>query len=212
MSQVWNRSSSSKHKLSWYVSSVGLASAVVIPEQNFMSVSDVGQSIFQVTVVCPAGYSQVASDWLVLCGDSQFSSAEAWDDGNTVDGDGCASDCQQIENGWICTDSSTGQKDTCSKWAVGYVPNSQQDKCVQASVSDNINALRYSMIVLTVIGSLLNISSSMLNKSSPQSTFSFMNAIQLFLLLPLLGSYVHNQVVDLLVGLDFFFFSLSFLK
>jgi len=68
------------------------------------------------------------------------------------------------------------------------------------------------MIVLTVIGSLLNISSSMLNKSSPQSTFSFMNAIQLFLLLPLLGSYVHNQVVDLLVGLDFFFFSLSFLK
>jgi len=62
VSQVWNRSSSSKHKLSWYVSSVGLASAVVIPEQNFMSVSDVGQSIFQVTVVCPAGYSQVASD------------------------------------------------------------------------------------------------------------------------------------------------------
>ncbi|ATB30194.1 DUF4215 domain-containing protein [Melittangium boletus] len=36
------------------------------------------------------------------CGDGQRQGAEVCDDGNTVDGDGCAASCGVIEEGWAC--------------------------------------------------------------------------------------------------------------
>lgn len=37
-----------------------------------------------------------------VCGNGEIESGEACDDGNTVSGDGCASDCSSVDNGFLC--------------------------------------------------------------------------------------------------------------
>ncbi len=38
-----------------------------------------------------------------ICGDGYLASPEACDDGNELDGDGCASTCTAVEPGYLCT-------------------------------------------------------------------------------------------------------------
>ena len=57
-----------------------------------------------------------------LCGDAEVAGAEVCDDGNTVSGDGCASDCQTLEVcgnafvdlGEVCDDGNTNGGDGCA--------------------------------------------------------------------------------------------------
>lgn len=44
----------------------------------------------------------------LVCGDSEPSAGEQCDDGNTVNGDGCSSDCLSVEAGFSCTDAIAG--------------------------------------------------------------------------------------------------------
>lgn len=46
------------------------------------------------------------------CGDGKVDAAEACDDGNAVDGDGCAKDCT-IEKGYTCTGEPSACATTC---------------------------------------------------------------------------------------------------
>jgi len=41
-------------------------------------------------------------DTLAFCGDGIIEDTEACDDGNTLSGDGCSSDCLSVETGWTC--------------------------------------------------------------------------------------------------------------
>ena len=61
---------------------------------------------------------------------------------------------------------------------------------------------------------MLSISSlvNMMNMTSTQSVFSLFNAIQLFLLLPLIGTHMPDEVIRLLINLDFCLCSFSFLS
>ncbi len=43
------------------------------------------------------------------CGDGLRFDSEQCDDGNTLDGDGCSSDCQLVELGFVCADTAVGE-------------------------------------------------------------------------------------------------------
>lgn len=57
------------------------------------------------------------------CGDGivQRSAGESCDDGNTVSGDGCSSNCSTVESGWICTTTT---------------PRHPTSKCIQLFAND----------------------------------------------------------------------------
>ena len=58
-----------------------------------------------------------------LCGDGIRSFTEQCDDQNTVDGDGCSSDCQWVELGWECHWQETGGDacfEVCGNGVVDY--------------------------------------------------------------------------------------------
>ncbi len=48
---------------------------------------------------------------LPICGDGVLDPGEACDDDNADDGDGCSSSCQ-VEDGWVCTDPTSGSSGT----------------------------------------------------------------------------------------------------
>ena len=50
-----------------------------------------------------------------------------------------------------------------------------------------------------------------LNAASTQSMFSLLNAIQLFLLLPCIGTYVPFEVISYMISLDFSLISMEFM-
>ena len=78
-------------KLYWSTPTI---SQVIIPSSYFYYGDTVGSSVYQVAVVCPSGfYNNIASSptsWATLWGDGIKAGSEIWDDGNTVDGDGCS--------------------------------------------------------------------------------------------------------------------------
>ena len=45
-----------------------------------------------------------------LCGDGLKDPEEDCDDGNNDNGDGCRFDCDAVEPGWNCSDSSNGRR------------------------------------------------------------------------------------------------------
>ena len=58
------------------------------------------------------------------CGDGFKVSEEKWDDGNTISGDGCSSDCITIESNYLCSGGSPTSKDIWNKWDKGFYQNS----------------------------------------------------------------------------------------
>jgi len=66
------------------------------------------------------------------------------------------------------------------------------------------------MIMLSV-SAVANMSLFLLSASSAQSMFSLFNAIQLFLLLPLIGTFMPWKVIDYLTSLNFTLVSMDFI-
>ena len=56
-----------------------------------------------------------------------------------------------------------------------------------------------------------NLTYIILNGTSTQSMFSTLNIIQLFLLLPLIGTDIHEEVTDYLTSMNFSVFSMYFI-
>jgi len=53
---------------------------------------------------------------------------------------------------------------------------------------------------------------SILSSSSSNGAFSSVNQFQLYLLLPLVGAYIHQDVLDFLQGFEFVSFNIPFIK
>ena len=64
--------------------------------------------------ICSGGSSTTKDIWTEVCGDGKRFNiiSSYWDDGNTLNGDGCSSSWS-IEAGWSCSGGSTSSKDTC---------------------------------------------------------------------------------------------------
>lgn len=74
--------------------------------------TDVGVPICQ-WVGCPPGSNQVANDCIPICGDGVILMLEQCDDGNTISGDGCSSDCVPEAN-FTCAVPSGQTASICS--------------------------------------------------------------------------------------------------
>jgi hypothetical protein len=74
--------------------------------------------------------------------------------------------------------------------------------CIPGEVSDDIKAAQKTTIAILITGIGLNLLNSLLGNSSPQSSLSMLNTIQLILLLPLVGAFMPKNVVDFIRGLS----------
>ena len=68
------------------------------------------------------------------------------------------------------------------------------------------------MYGLAAATAAMSILLSQLTNSSPQSSFSLLNLLQLYLLLPLIGPYIPDDVINFLSGLDITLISFYFFK
>jgi hypothetical protein len=69
-------------------------------------------------------------------------------------------------------------------------------------VSDDIELALIITIAILITGIGLNLLNSLLGNSSPQSSLSMLNTIQLILLLPLVGAFIPKNVVNFIRGLN----------
>lgn len=60
-------------------------------------------------------------------------------------------------------------------------------------------------------GVALSMGAAVLSMSSPQGAFSLLNQFQLFILLPMIGAYIPQKIVELITGMSFSMFSFSFI-
>ncbi|CAI2380290.1 unnamed protein product [Moneuplotes crassus] len=78
---------------------------------------------------------------VTICGDGFEAGTEKCDDGNTQSGDGCASDCSQVETNWACRYGSPTSRDYCFNCPAGYYQDSTSNPeyCV-TSCGDGLRA------------------------------------------------------------------------
>ena len=172
----------------------------LVHKSNFGYAQDVADSPYQLTVGCQTGYVQVGTQWLeALC-----------DDGNIIDGDGCSSDYTEIEDGWVCTSSQ--QKSICTKCESGYIQSENKDKCIQKSFADLVNSATTVASGSLFMSILMNFLVRIFNARSTINLLSFFNPIQLFLLMPLIGTYMPPEVINYMQAFKFWMFSLNFLN
>ena len=175
----------------------------------------IGSSPITITSSCPIGYSGLLVTGQTKCtevwGDSIRARLEQCDDGNTASSDGCSNGCQ-IESDWICNNNNTAHQDACTKWAAGYEPNSTKDTWAVKETHRDIQNISYSIVVLTSIGLVWNISCLFLSTSTLQSSLAMINSIQLLLLLPLIGSYMSENFIGFIWAMKFALLSFDFLN
>ena len=115
-----------KLTLSW---SWDYFSITPVPSSAFTTNDIIGSSPYLMTTVWPTGYRgsdpSSPTKWKEICGDGIKVGDEQWDDGNTINNDGCQSDCTLITPGFAWATTS-GSVDVCIKWLTGYAVNSDK--------------------------------------------------------------------------------------
>ena len=121
------------YRLDLYWSSPTI-SQQIIPSNYFYYGDTVGSSVYQVSVSCPSGfYNNIASSptsWATLWGDGIKVGSEIWDDGNTVDGDGCQANWGVVTTGFVCSGGSIIAKDTWIQCTRGFYPNADKNQWI----------------------------------------------------------------------------------
>jgi hypothetical protein len=102
-----------------------------------------------------------------------------------------------------------GMSNVWGEWEEGYVLEGKE--CKEKEKEEGEGAAKTVSQVLLGIGVGVGITSAFLTSSSPQSAFSMINQFQMLLLLPLIGTYIPDEIVKLIVGMDFAMFSLAFI-
>jgi hypothetical protein len=64
---------------------------------------------------------------------------------------------------------------------------------------------------IIITGVAANMGASLMSMSSPQGAFSMINQFQLFILLPMIGTYIPESVIKVITGMSFVMFSFSFI-
>ena len=98
-----------------------------IPSTFYTYPTNVASSPYQITVDWLTGYTgsdpSSTTTWKEIWGDGIKVGTEKWDDGNTIDGDGCNSSWASVESGWVWTGGNSSTKDTCSFCTTGIYQN-----------------------------------------------------------------------------------------
>lgn len=74
-------------------------------------------------------------------------------------------------------------------------------------ITSNIRNADYSMGAVIVAGMVFNVITAVASSSSPQSSLTMLNSVQLILLLPLIGTYLSANTLDFIRGMKFCLFS-----
>ena len=105
-----------------------------VPSSAFTTYNLIGASPYQMTTVWPTGYTgndpTSTTAWNEIWGDGLKVGSEQCDDGNTINNDGCQSDCTLITPGFAWTGGGSTSKDVCSQCLTGYTPNSDKSDWV----------------------------------------------------------------------------------
>ncbi|CAI2363878.1 unnamed protein product [Moneuplotes crassus] len=139
--------------------------------------------------LCAPGFTPDANKetCIPVCGDGILADSEACDDGNTIEGDGCAPSCDAIEVGWSCEQNNP----TICKRDYKSVLFTDEEKAIQGST--------FSFIVILVGFSIICRS---INQPGGNSALSFMNQIQLLILFVLLEIHLPLRVINFLRSLS----------
>ena len=114
------------------------------------------------------------------------------------------------------------------KWTVcysGYDLSSDALNCIKANqnttsstgnsnnstLSGEMSTPQTATQAILGVGVGLSIGSSLLSMSSPQGAFSMINQFQMLILIPMIGSYIPNDVVVFITGMDFALLSFDFI-
>lgn len=193
----------------------GVFANTYIPSSGFGYFSDVAQSPYQFTVVCPRGFAQEPGSFTIckeIWGDNLVVGIEICDDGNLVSGDGWQATWDLIEHPYICNIDPVTEGSVCEECQPGYTPNATKDKCVRDAISDSIYITCGLIAGLVLMAMVLNILNSATNKSSLQSMFSGINQLQLIQLLPLIGAYMTYDPLLTIVGTSVTLFNFSYMS
>ncbi|CAI2363732.1 unnamed protein product [Moneuplotes crassus] len=138
-------------------------------------------------VLCSTGFypndSVQPTECITQCNDGYRVGSEACDDGNTIDGDGCSSDCNKIELAWKC---DTSFPNVCIR-DYKSVPMSSSEKSTQAGT-----------LCIIAIVVYLNLIGGSLSSSSTNSILSSVNQLQLLILFLLCDIFIPLRVVTYL--------------
>ena len=152
------------------------------------------------------------SKWVTHCGEGIRAGDEAWDDGNTISGDGWSSDCNKIEDGWTWYGGWFGVTDVCVKWDLGYDPNPDYTVCIGAQAPRDVKGMAVAMLAAAYMGIATNLVLTMFSSSTSSSSNSFgmINQIQLVIILPLIGAYIPEKIYDYLKSMNASLFNPNF--
>jgi hypothetical protein len=188
---------------------------VAIPSSNWIIREGyAGGNLLRVSSSCAVGYQYNhptnPTAWVEIWGDGRRVGIEEWDDANLIDSDGW-SQLWKIDKDYICLGGSISSRDFCSKCPVAYTSNFDKTVCIPGNISDNIKAAQITTISILITGIGLNLLNSLIGNSSPQSSLSMLNTIQLILLLPLVWAFIPKNVIDFLRGLKLTLLNFEFL-
>ena len=106
-----------------------------------------------------------------------------------MNGDGCSSNWDLVEDGWIWTDS-TNELSECSK--IAYFNEEMQHRNLEDVSEDQVFTRAFVFSIIGV-GALFNFISCLISEASYQSIFSSFNYLQLLLLIPLTSVYLPKR-------------------
>ena len=111
-------------------------------------------------------------------------------------GDGCSSNCRDIEDSYICEKGNRTTTDQCHICGTNYEPNTEQSKCIPSPLLNAATGLGLIYWVLILVGVVFNFLTMATSKYFYQSLFSMLHQGQILLLIPLIGVHVPPKLID----------------
>lgn len=134
--------------------------------------------------------------WIEICGDGLKVGSEKCDDENTLSGDGCTSNCNNIEELYIWEEGNRTTTDKWRIWGTNNEPNLEQSKWIPSPILNAATRMGLLYWVLIFVGIAFNFLTMMTSKNFSQSLFSMLNQGQIILLIPLIGVHVPEKFID----------------
>jgi cysteine-rich repeat protein len=159
---------------------------------------------------CMGGTLTTPDVWALEWGDGRRTENEECDDDNKANNDGCSDTCK-IEDEYVCTGGSLNSRDYWITWEPGYERNKDNSECIPSELSTTETAAVVGMGTAVSAGAGINVLSAVMTNSSPQSTLSMVNQIQLFLLLPMINAFVPTNIINVIIGMSVSLFSFDFI-
>ena len=120
----------------------------------------------------------------------------------------------QVLNWAVCQVDPT----LCQSWVGGYTLSSDSkswnvaQQQTTAVISPTVKSTQAAAQAAVGAGVAVGSTTSILSATSTQGVWASINQFQLYLLIPMLGIYIHSDVLDFLKGFSFVFFSLPQLR